>query len=227
MRELSLQKRLGHASPESVKVYTRSLTRRCWPSTPRRWRTSGDRRRPDGGARGTASARVPGGVLHLAGAFFNAGIRARRQARIPVIKSRRYFYDRFLKHWPDLEEWFAAPLLTRLGLGPGRCSGLGRGEAERALLRGGPLPDLPVDGVHRMPMDAGYDHEPRLRQPPQPQGRSGGAWTWTCSICSISGSATRLPVRPDLADLGHHPAPPLEGRSGHHRDHLPGPDRVR
>jgi hypothetical protein len=27
---------------------------------------------------------------------FNAGMRARGQARIPVIKSRRYFYDRFL-----------------------------------------------------------------------------------------------------------------------------------
>lgn len=49
---------------------------------------------------------------------FNAGIRARGQARIPVIKSRRYFYDRFVKHWPDLEEWFATPLLARLDLGP-------------------------------------------------------------------------------------------------------------
>ena len=34
-----------------------------------------------------------------------------------MIKSRRYFYNRFLKHWPDLEEWFAAPLLARLDLG--------------------------------------------------------------------------------------------------------------
>ncbi|MFG2007299.1 hypothetical protein ACGFNU_49935 [Spirillospora sp. NPDC048911] len=32
------------------------------------------------------------------------------------IKSRRYFYDRFLKHWPDLEAWFAEPLLVRLDL---------------------------------------------------------------------------------------------------------------
>ena len=36
--------------------------------------------------------------------------------RIPVIKSRRYFYDRFVKHWPDLEDWFTEPLLVRLDL---------------------------------------------------------------------------------------------------------------
>lgn len=35
---------------------------------------------------------------------------------IPVIKSRRYYYNRFLKHWPDLEDWFAEPLLVRLDL---------------------------------------------------------------------------------------------------------------
>ncbi|MFE7040793.1 tyrosine-type recombinase/integrase [Streptomyces atratus] len=32
------------------------------------------------------------------------------------VKSRRYFYNRFLKHWPDLEDWFAEPLLVRLDL---------------------------------------------------------------------------------------------------------------
>ena len=32
------------------------------------------------------------------------------------IKSRRYFYNRFVRHWPDLEDWFAAPLLVRLDL---------------------------------------------------------------------------------------------------------------
>jgi integrase len=32
------------------------------------------------------------------------------------IKSRRYFYNRFVRHWPNLEDWFAAPLLVRLDL---------------------------------------------------------------------------------------------------------------
>ncbi|MFJ9150268.1 hypothetical protein ACIRP7_19740 [Streptomyces sp. NPDC102270] len=32
------------------------------------------------------------------------------------IKSRRYFHNRFLKHWPVLEDWFAEPLLVRLDL---------------------------------------------------------------------------------------------------------------
>ncbi|MFJ4321274.1 hypothetical protein ACIP46_39305 [Streptomyces lavendulae] len=32
------------------------------------------------------------------------------------IKSRRYSYNRFLKHWPDLEDWFTQPLLIRLDL---------------------------------------------------------------------------------------------------------------
>lgn len=32
------------------------------------------------------------------------------------VRSRRYFYNRFLRHWPDLEDWFAEPLLVRLDL---------------------------------------------------------------------------------------------------------------
>jgi integrase len=33
-----------------------------------------------------------------------------------LVTARRYFYNRFVKHWPDLEDWFAEPLLTRLDL---------------------------------------------------------------------------------------------------------------
>lgn len=32
------------------------------------------------------------------------------------IKSRRYFYNRFVGRWPDLESWFAEPLLVRLDI---------------------------------------------------------------------------------------------------------------
>ncbi|MDK0517594.1 hypothetical protein [Streptomyces sp. ML-6] len=32
------------------------------------------------------------------------------------IKFRRYSYNRFLEHWPNLEDWFAEPLLVRLDL---------------------------------------------------------------------------------------------------------------
>ncbi len=31
-------------------------------------------------------------------------------------KMRRYFYNRFVAHWPDLNAWFAEPLLVRLDL---------------------------------------------------------------------------------------------------------------
>ena len=87
---------------------------------------------------------------------FNAGIPARGQARIPVIKSRRYFYDRFLKHWPDLEEWFAAPLLTRLDLGPDGAPALSAaGKRNGPSCEAGPYL-IYLSMVHRMPMDAGY-----------------------------------------------------------------------
>ncbi len=86
---------------------------------------------------------------------FNAGIRARGQARIPVIKSRRYYYDRFLKHWPDLEEWFAAPLLTRLDLGPDGAPALSAaGKRNGPSCEAGPYL-IYLSMVHRMPVDAG------------------------------------------------------------------------
>lgn len=87
---------------------------------------------------------------------FNAGIRARGQARVPVIKSRRYFYDRFLKRWPDLEEWFAAPLLTRLDLSPDGTPALSAaGKRNGPSCEAGPYL-IYMSMVHRMPMDADY-----------------------------------------------------------------------
>lgn len=32
------------------------------------------------------------------------------------VRSRRYLYNRFIRHWPDLQDWFAEPLLVRLDL---------------------------------------------------------------------------------------------------------------
>jgi hypothetical protein len=73
-----------------------------------------------------------------------------------VIKSRRYFYDRFLKHWPDLEEWFAAPLLARLDLGPDGTPALSAaGKRNGPSCEAGPYL-IYMSMVHRMPMDA--DH---------------------------------------------------------------------
>ena len=73
-----------------------------------------------------------------------------------MIKSRRYFYDRFLKHWPDLEEWFAAPLLTRLDLGPDGAPALSAaGKRNGPSCEAGPYL-IYMSMVHRMPMDAGY-----------------------------------------------------------------------
>jgi integrase len=68
------------------------------------------------------------------------------------IKSRRYFYNRFVRHWPQLEEWFAAPLLVRLDLhqgaaGPGKRTGPSH-EAGSYLAY--------LSLVHRVPMDADW-----------------------------------------------------------------------
>jgi hypothetical protein len=49
---------------------------------------------------------------------FGEAPRTRGRDRVATIKSRRYFYNRFVKYWPELEEWFAAPLFARLDLGP-------------------------------------------------------------------------------------------------------------
>jgi hypothetical protein len=69
---------------------------------------------------------------------------------------RRYFYDRFVKHWPDLEEWFAAPLLARLDLSLDGAPSLSPGGK-----RTGPADDAGsyltyLALVHRMPMDADW-----------------------------------------------------------------------
>jgi integrase len=69
------------------------------------------------------------------------------------IKSRRYFYNRFVTRWPDLQDWFDAPLLVRLDLHdavPGE-SGKRRGPSHEA---GSYLAYLSL--AHRMPMDADW-----------------------------------------------------------------------
>jgi integrase len=87
---------------------------------------------------------------------FGNAPRAPGQDRIAPIKSRRYFYNRFVRHWPDLEAWFAAPLLTRLDLDP---HGAPAFAASRK--RTGPTYDAGsyltyLSLVHRMPMDADW-----------------------------------------------------------------------
>jgi integrase len=69
---------------------------------------------------------------------------------------RRYFYDRFVKHWPDLEEWFAAPLLARLDLSSDGAPSLAPGGKRTgpAYDAGSYLTYLAL--VHRMPMDADW-----------------------------------------------------------------------
>jgi integrase len=69
------------------------------------------------------------------------------------VKSRRYFYDRFVRHWPDLEDWFAEPLLVRLDLHDRDCwqSGKRKGPSHEA---GTYLAYLSL--THRMPMDVDW-----------------------------------------------------------------------
>jgi integrase len=87
---------------------------------------------------------------------FAGGTRARGQERVPAIKSRRYFYNRFLRHWPDLEEWFAAPLLARLDLGPdGTPAVSAAGKRNGPSCEAGPYL-IYLSMTHRVPLDAGY-----------------------------------------------------------------------
>jgi hypothetical protein len=69
------------------------------------------------------------------------------------VRSRRYFYDRFVRHWPDLEDWFAEPLLVRLDLHDRDCwqSGKRKGPSHEA---GTYLAYLSL--THRMPMDVDW-----------------------------------------------------------------------
>jgi integrase len=69
------------------------------------------------------------------------------------VKSRRYFYNRFVRHWPDLEGWFAEPLLVRLGLHDRDYwqSGKRKGPSHEA---GTYLAYLSL--VHRLPLDADW-----------------------------------------------------------------------
>jgi integrase len=87
---------------------------------------------------------------------FGEAPRTRGRDRVATIKSRRYFYNRFVKYWPELEEWFAAPLFARLDLGPdGVPTVAPRGK------RVGPCSDagsylIYLSLVHRVPMDADW-----------------------------------------------------------------------
>ncbi|MEV0623011.1 hypothetical protein AB0I81_57505 [Nonomuraea sp. NPDC050404] len=73
-----------------------------------------------------------------------------------AFRMRRYFYDRFVKHWPDLEEWFEAPLLARLDLSQDGAQSLSPGGKRTgpAYDAGSYLTYLAL--VHRMPMDADW-----------------------------------------------------------------------
>ncbi|MGO9158735.1 tyrosine-type recombinase/integrase [Mycobacterium sp.] len=87
---------------------------------------------------------------------FNGGIRACGEERIPVIESRRYFYSRFVRHWPDLEEWFAAPLLTRLDLGSDGAPAVSAGGNRNGPSCGAGSYLVYLSMVHRISLDADY-----------------------------------------------------------------------
>jgi integrase len=69
------------------------------------------------------------------------------------VKSRRYFYNRFVRRWPDLAGWFAEPLLVRLDLHDRDYwqSGKRKGPSHEA---GTYLAYLSL--VHRLPLDADW-----------------------------------------------------------------------
>jgi len=70
-----------------------------------------------------------------------------------LLQPVRYFYNRFVRHWPDLEGWFAEPLLVRLDLHDRDYwqSGKRKGPSHEA---GTYLAYLSL--VHRLPLDADW-----------------------------------------------------------------------
>ena len=108
MRELALQKRLGHASPESIRIYTRVSDEQVLADYDHALGTGDDhvRRAPTSGT-GRRLRRV-----HADRATTRPGSPALRQLRGalgPVDD-----YDRFVDRWPLLQDWFDAPLRQRL-----------------------------------------------------------------------------------------------------------------
>lgn len=83
---------------------------------------------------------------------YTAWIRATFAGTRGTISSRLFFYNRFVQHWPDLEDWFAAPL-DRLDLHADAAPGSGKhmGISHEA---GSYLAYLSL--IHRIPMDADW-----------------------------------------------------------------------
>ena len=90
------------------------------------------------------------------------------------VKMRRYFYNRFVARWPDLDTWFAEPLLVQLDLHGRSIREIGR--------RTGPSHDAGsylayLSLVHGVAMDAAwvlsrnFDNlfDPRIATGPSPR----------------------------------------------------------
>ncbi|MYS85451.1 tyrosine-type recombinase/integrase [Embleya scabrispora] len=90
---------------------------------------------------------------HASREEYAAWVRATFAGSRGTISTRLWFYDRFVKLWPDLDEWFAAPLLTRLDLDADTPPEPGKryGPSHEA---GSYLAYLSL--THRLPMDAGW-----------------------------------------------------------------------
>ena len=85
MRELTLQKRLGHASPESTRIYTRVSIRLWWPTTTAPWaaRTPTTASSPDG--RADLGRRAGGDLGDIGG---TPSTPALSRVRVPRLRAR-------------------------------------------------------------------------------------------------------------------------------------------
>ncbi|MFE2245510.1 tyrosine-type recombinase/integrase [Streptomyces lavendulae] len=96
---------------------------------------------------------LPERRCHVPQEEYAAWVRATFAGARGTVSSRLFFYNRFVQHWPDLEDWFAAPLLDRLDLYADAPLGSGKhlGISHEA---GSYLAYLSL--VHRIPMDADW-----------------------------------------------------------------------
>ncbi|MFE7216825.1 tyrosine-type recombinase/integrase [Streptomyces sp. NPDC057611] len=90
---------------------------------------------------------------HASRSEYESWVRSTFSGARGTVSSRLFFYKRFVERWPDLEQWFAAPLLVRLDLDVDAVAGPGmrRGTSHEA---GSYLAYLSL--THGMPMDADW-----------------------------------------------------------------------
>ena len=117
MRELTLQKRLGHATVEATRLYTRVSDASVvaeYPSRARRRRCGGRMNSARLSSVADRAASPATAFQHCDDASTDAFL-----AGLPVTQGframRRRYRRAFVERWPAIEDWFTAPFEERVG----------------------------------------------------------------------------------------------------------------